>query len=225
MFPSDCAASFTEQLKREVIVKTLNSMTQAGLSPVRSGNISVREEGGMLITPTGMAAHELDYNDIVLCSLDGQTPEGARRPSSEWLFHAALYASRPEINAVVHCHSRFATILAAARLKIPAFHYMVAVAGGKEIPLAPYALFGSDALATHVTGTLQGVNACLLANHGQIAVGCSLQQAHELAVEVEELAAQYYHVRLLDQVHLLDDAQMDEVLEKFGSYGQGTGRG
>lgn len=206
-------------LRREIIATALE-MNRSGLSPGRSGNVSARFGDGMLITPTGMAYDRLTPEDIVLVEANGATMGGQRKPSSEWHFHLACYAARPDCNAVVHTHSMHATVLAAAHKPIPPFHYMVAVAGGSDIPCVPYATFGTEALARHVAGGIEERNACLMANHGQIAIGASLESALELAFEVEALAEQYYKVLLLDAVHLLPEEEMTLMIEKFKSYGQ-----
>ena len=205
---------------RAEIVETARRMKSSGLSHGRSGNVSARHDGGMLITPSGTPYETLTPEDIVSVDGSGQSDPDAGKPSSEWRFHLAAYQARPDAGAVVHCHSRAATALACAHRPIPAFHYMVAVAGGTDIPLAPYATFGTPELAAHVAKALATRKACLMANHGQIATGASLEAALELAGEVENLAAQYLEVLKLGEVHLLDDAQMNEVLEKFKSYGQ-----
>jgi L-fuculose-phosphate aldolase len=203
---------------RAQVVETAKRMSASGLSHGRSGNVSARWEGGMLITPSGAAYDTLTPEDIVYMDAHG-TPSGGK-PSSEWRFHQAAYEARPEAGAVVHCHSRSATALACAHRPIPAFHYMVAVAGGTDIPLAPYATFGTAELAAHVADALQDRKACLLANHGQIAVGTDLEAALELAGEVENLAAKYLEVLKLGEPNLLDDAAMAEVLDKFETYGK-----
>ncbi len=167
-----------------------------------------------------MAYDRLQPEDIVALDHSGRIRHGRRRPSSEWRLHRDIYAARPDLHAIIHCHSPAATALACARREIPAFHYMVAVAGGRNIRCAPYALYGTQALSDHAVAALDGRRACLLANHGQISCGTSLEQAHEIAAEVEALATQYMALLQLGEVHLLDDAQMDEVLEKFKSYGQ-----
>ncbi len=174
----------------------------------------------MLITPTGMAYGALTDADIVFVDADGTLFKAGRAPSSEWHFHAAIYRKKPEAQAIVHCHSPSATALACARKAIPAFHYMVAVAGGRDIPLAPYATFGTPDLASAIVKTLENRRACLLANHGQVAFGETLEAALDLAREVEALAAQYITVLQLGAVHILDDAEMDRVLAKFETYGQ-----
>lgn len=195
-------------------------MSESGLSPGRSGNVSARIEGGMLITPSGKAYNIMEPDDIVAVGSDGTPRPGSLKPSSEWRFHLKIYEVRPDVRAIVHCHSLNATALACTHRPIPAFHYMVAVAGGKDIPLAPYATFGTPELAANIAAVLTDRKACLLANHGQIATGTSLAAALELAHEIETLAAQYIKVLGLGETHLLDDEEMDRVLARFRSYGQ-----
>jgi L-fuculose-phosphate aldolase len=205
---------------RAAVVDTARRMSASGLSHGRSGNVSARFADGMLITPSGMAYDTMTPDDVVFVAGDGTARAGGGKPSSEWRFHLAAYGARAEAGAVVHCHSRHATALACAHRPIPAFHYMVAVAGGADIPLAPYATFGTPELAAHVAEALAARKACLMANHGQIATGASLDAALKLAGEVEMLAAQYLEVLALGEVHLLDDAEMQRVLERFKSYGK-----
>ena len=205
---------------RQAIIATARTMSSRGLSPGRSGNVSARMGGGMLITPSGMAYDVIEPNDIVHMTADGTIVDKNRKPSSEWRFHLAAYRQRPEMQAIVHTHSMHATVLACAHKSIPAFHYMVAAAGGREIPLVPYATFGTDALSLHVALGVSKHNACLMANHGQIAMGATLASALELAADVEVLAEQYWKVLMLGTAKLLPDAEMDLVIEKFKSYGQ-----
>lgn len=210
-----------ERLARQEVIDTALSMSRSGLSPGRSGNVSRRFGGGMLITPTGMAYESLQPADVVYVAPDGTVVEGSRRPSSEWHFHLAAYAARSDLAAVVHTHSMHAVVLACARKPIPAFHYMVAIAGSDRIPCVPYETFGTEALAKHVAAGLAQANACLMANHGQIAMGVSLAAALELATEVETLAEQYYKVLTLGgRANLLSAEEMAVVLEKFKGYGQ-----
>ncbi|MCB1547448.1 MAG: class II aldolase/adducin family protein [Hyphomicrobiaceae bacterium] len=209
-----------ENFARSRVIETALAMSRSGLSPGRSGNVSCRWQDGMLITPTGMAYDSLLPEDIVRLDGDGGIVSGRRRPSSEWRFHLAAYEARPDMAAVVHTHSLHATVLAAAHRPIPAFHYMVAVAGGSDIPLVPYATFGTEELAGHVARGLAERRACLMANHGQIAMGGDLDAALELAQEVETLAEQYCKVQLLGEVRLLDADEMARVLERFKTYGQ-----
>lgn len=205
---------------RQQIIDTARIMSDEGLSPGTSGNVSARWNDGMLITPTGMAYGDLIPEDIVFMDQKGEATEGARKPSSEWRFHFSAYGARGDAHAIVHTHSRYATALACCRKPIPAFHYMVAAAGGNDIPVAGYATFGTDGLADSVASALEGRRACLMANHGVIACGADLDAALGLAREVESLAAQYVAALEVGEPHILDDAEMARVLERFRSYGQ-----
>lgn len=207
------------QLAKSVIA-TAQAMSRSGLSAGRSGNVSARDGERVLITPTGMAYEGLETEDIVSMALDGSVPPGSRKPSSEWHFHAAIYAARPDIGGIVHTHSNAATALACREEGIPAFHYMVAAAGGVDIRCAPYATFGTEALAHSAVTALEDRKACILSHHGVIACGATLEKAYELAWEVETLADQYIRARSLGDVPLLSHDEMLLVLEKFKSYGQ-----
>ncbi len=218
------AKKISEKSLRKAIIETALTMSDCGLSPGRSGNVSARFKDGMLITPTGMGYHELEADDVVFVASDGSVAPKQRKPSSEWRFHLAAYHARSDRNAVVHTHSLHATVLSCVKKPIPAFHYMVAIAGGNDIPCVPYATFGTDELARHVARGLKERDACLMASHGQIAIGENLESALELAFEVETLAEQYYKVLLLGELNVSSDilsgADMDEMVEKFKSYGQ-----
>ena len=205
---------------RAAVIGTARAMSESGLSPGRSGNVSARFADGMLITPTGLAYADIRPKDIVYVAADGTVPGRQRRPSSEWQFHLAAYTARPDMAAVVHTHSLHAVVLACAGRPIPAFHYMVAVAGGADIPLVPYATFGSAELATHVAEGLADRRACLIAHHGAIALGETPAQALELAHEVEVLAEQYVKLLTLGKPALLSEAEMAVVIERFKTYGQ-----
>lgn len=214
-------AKSSELKARRGVIETALAMSRSGLSPGRSGNVSCRWDGGMLITPTGMAYDEIRPRDIVFVDAKGDVPaKKSRKPSSEWRFHLAAYQARPDMNAVVHTHSLHATALACARKPIPAFHYMVAIAGGTDIPLVPYDTYGTKELARHVAKGLFHRDACLMANHGQIAIARTLPAALELAREVETLAEQYCKVLALGKAHILPDEEMARVLKRFKSYGQ-----
>jgi len=213
-----------EAWARQQVIDTAIAMSTSGLSPGRSGNVSCRWETGMLITPSGMHYEDLLPDDIVYVGAGGEVLPDTRKPSSEWRFHQAVYDTRDDAHAMVHTHSLNATALACAHRMVPAFHYMVAAAGGKDIPLVPYATFGTRQLSDHVTVGLRDRNACLMANHGQVAVGPSLEAALELAHEVETICAQYVKVLQLGEVRLLDDTEMDEVLSRFKTYGQNAGQ-
>jgi L-ribulose-5-phosphate 4-epimerase len=210
-----------ERDARRGVIRTALAMSRSGLSPGRSGNVSCRWKSGMLITPTGMAYDEIGVRDIVYVDGKGAVPDKkSRKPSSEWRFHLAAYRARPDMNAVVHTHSLHATVLACAGKSIPAFHYMVAVAGGSDIPLVAYDTFGTKELANLVAEGLRERNACLMANHGQIALGLTLDAALELAREVEVLATQYCKVLALGEPIVLAADEMARVLKRFKNYGQ-----
>ena len=205
-------------LRREMIA-TARRMNASGLNQGTSGNLGQRVEGGFLVTPTGMDYDALQPEDIVFMRFDG-THEGRRAPSSEWRFHRDILAARPEVGAVLHAHSMHCTTLACVRRSIPAFHYMVAVAGGDSIRCAPYATFGTQELSDVALEALKGRKACLLANHGMLAVGADLAGAFKLAVEVETLAGMYWRALQVGEPVLLDAREMGVVLEKFRAYGQ-----
>ena len=205
---------------RRQLIDTALRMNALGINQGSSGNVSLRHGDSFLITPTGMSYDSLEPADIVQMSLQGTPAADQRKPSSEWLFHRDIYQQRPEFGAIVHVHSTAATALACLREPIPAFHYMVAAAGGKDIRCADYALFGTQELSNTVLIALQQRRACLMANHGLIACGDDLAAALALAVEVEQLAAQYLTARSVAEPIILGDAQMDEVINKFAGYGQ-----
>ena len=204
---------------RAAIIATAIQMNERRINCGTSGNVSARTETGYLITPSGLPYESMRPEDIVAVTLGGAVT-GPRLPSSEWRFHRDIYVDRPDAGAIVHAHSSFATSLACLGRGIPAFHYMVAVAGGKDIRCAPYATFGTQELSDGALVALSGRRACLLANHGMIAVDASLEAALALAIEVEALAEQYWRTLQIGAPNLLSDAEMNIVLEKFKSYGQ-----
>ncbi|MFH1658265.1 MAG: class II aldolase/adducin family protein [Pseudomonadota bacterium] len=204
---------------RSELIAAARAMQPAGLNRSTAGNVSVRSGDGFYITPTGMAYASLIEDDIPLMALDG-SHVGRRKPSSEWRFHRDLYASRPEVGAVLHAHSPFAVSLACLRLDIPPFHYMIARFGGDTIRCAEYSIFGSESLSTVAMAAMAGRRACLLANHGMLVAGRDLDEALALAIELEELCEQYWRACQLGQPVLLSAEEMAAVLEKFSSYGQ-----
>lgn len=205
---------------REQLLHYARTLSSSGLSVGKSGNISVRTQNGFLITPSGVDYQSLSADDMVLLDESGTVQCGVLSPSSEWHVHRDLYKARPQAQAVVHAHPTYCTALACTGRAIPSFHYMVAIAGGTDIPIAPYALFGSELLSSAIVTTLQQRSACLLANHGMIALGSNLKNAFQLALEVENLAKQYTIALQLGDIQLLSEQQMKEVLETFQSYGQ-----
>lgn len=213
----------TPEARAARVIATAIAMNDRGINTGMSGNVSIRSGDGMLITPSSVAYETLVEADIVAMEADG-TWSGAegRRPSSEWRFHLDVYAARPDVRAIVHCHPTAATAIAAHGRGIGPFHYMVGVAGGRDIRCAPYATFGTAELSAHVVDALVDRRACLMANHGIIAVGADLRQALDLAVEVEVLAAQYLAALAIGEPQELTPDQMDEVLDKMNS-GPGYG--
>jgi L-fuculose-phosphate aldolase len=212
---------------RRAVIDTARAMNDAGINVNKAGNVSVRctrgRHDGVLITPTGLGYFGLQPADLVFLRLADGAATGGRAPSSEWRFHLDIHRARPELLAIVHTHSPSATALACHGRGIPPFHYMVAAAGGTDIRCAPYATFGTQALSDHALAALDGRKACLLANHGMIAVGPSLAAALALAVEVETLAEMYWRALQIGDPVPLPDAEMEVVLESFRSYGQVPG--
>ncbi|TWB75353.1 L-fuculose 1-phosphate aldolase [Nitrospirillum amazonense] len=208
-----------DQALRQAVIATAQAMNTLGINQGKSGNVSARCDGGFLVTPSGVPYEALTPDAIVFMDLQGRY-RGTMVPSSEWRMHLAIYQERPQAGAVVHTHSTFCTALACLREPIPAFHYMVAVAGGTRIEVADYATFGTAALSDAMMAALGSRRACLLANHGMIAFGADLRRALDLAVEVESLARQYWHARMMGTPVILDDEEMAEVLRRFATYGR-----
>src|ERR1700742_5128714 len=204
--------------KRQSIIDACLRMNQVGINQGTSGNISLRHEDGMLITPTSVPYGEMKPEQIVYMGLDGSF-DPAQRPSSEWRFHLDILRARPDVNAVVHAHPIYCTILAIMGLEIPPIHYMVACAGGDTIRCAPYATFGTQELSAHAVKALDGRLACLLEHHGMIAVGSSLAKAMWLAVEVETLARQYHGCLQIGEPPLLPKDEIERVRVKMAGYG------
>lgn len=206
---------------RRKIIETATAMNALNINVGKSGNVSARAPAtpNFYITPTGIPYSQTQPEHIVSMALDGSF-EGTNLPSSEWRFHRDIYLKRPEVQAIVHTHSSYATSLACLGRDIPAFHYMIAAAGGADIRCAPYATFGTQALSDFALDALKGRNACLLAQHGVIALGSSLEKALGLAVEVENLARMYWQALQVGKPAILSDAEMATVLDKFTTYGQ-----
>ena len=210
------------QALRQQLIETARRMNASGLNQGTSGNLSVRCGDGFLITPSGMDYAGLTERDIVLMDLQGNH-EGVRKPSSEWRFHAAVYQHRSEAGAVLHAHPVNCSVLACMNKGIPAFHYMVAVAGGRDIRCGDYATFGSAELSDAVIRALEGRKACLMANHGLTCFDTDLPRALALAIEVEHLARVYCRILSIGEAEVIPDAEMDVVLQKFSHYGKQDG--
>jgi L-fuculose-phosphate aldolase len=204
--------------KRQSIIDACLRMNVLGINQGTSGNISLRHGDGMLVTPTSTHYEAMKPEQIVYMHLDGNH-DPAQRPSSEWRFHRDILKARPEVQAVVHAHPPYSTMLAIMGTEIPPVHYMVAVAGGDTIRCAPYATFGTQELSEHAVRALEGRLACLLAHHGMIAVGPSLPKAMWLAVEVETLARQYHGCLQIGTPPLLSKEEIEKVRVRMAGYG------
>lgn len=204
---------------RQQLIDACLAMNRLGINQGKAGNVSLRAGDGLLITPSGVAYESMEPGDIVFLDANG-APEKGANPSSEWRFHYEILRARPDVNAVLHAHSSYCTTLACLGRDIPAFHYMVAVAGGDSIRCAPYATFGTQALSDSALAALQGRKACLLANHGMICIDRDLDSVLALAVEVETLARQYCQALQIGDPVILPKDEMARVLEKFRTYGK-----
>jgi L-fuculose-phosphate aldolase len=204
--------------KRQSIIDACLRMNTLGINQGTSGNISLRHGEGMLVTPTSTPYEAMQPEHIVYMHLDGNH-DPAQRPSSEWRFHRDILKARPEVQAIVHAHPPYSTMLAIMGMEIPPVHYMVAVAGGDTIRCAPYATFGTQELSEHAARALEGRTACLLAHHGMIAVGPSLPKALWLAVEVETLARQYHGCLQIGTPPLLSKEEIERVRLRMAGYG------
>ena len=210
---------------REEIIKFAQKLNSTNLSPLRSGNISLKaqnnNEEGFLITPSGKKYDSLKADDIVFVSLEGKYEEKGLKPSSEWRFHKDIYLKKADAKAVVHAHSPHATAVSAHNKDIPAFHYMIALAGGDNIKCAKYATFGTQELSDNIIEALENRKACLMSNHGQVAYGDNLNSAFELAEEVENICHQYINAIKLGEPKILSSSEMDVILEKVKNYKKG----
>lgn len=206
---------------RQKIIDLCLEMNASGLNQGTSGNISAVHNDKMLITPSGITYADLYPEDLVSCDLNQQVPvwEGVLNPSSEWHFHRAILQSDRKYHAVIHTHSTFATVLSMSRQEIPACHYMVAAFGGSNVRCADYQTFGTPELSDRVLKAMRGRSACLMANHGMVVAGSSLDKAMWGAIELETLARQYYHAQLLGNTTILSDDEIAVVLDKFSHYG------
>jgi len=206
-------------MSHEALFNSALALQASGLNQGTSGNASVRYGEGFLVTPSGMPPNDMNASSMVEMNMRGEAISPGK-PSSEWRFHRDIYQARPEVGAVIHTHSMFATTLACLRKDIPPFHYMIAVAGGETIRCADYALFGTQALSDHAIKALNDRHACLLANHGMITVGKTLSQALYIAKEVETLCEQYWRALQIGDPNVLSAQEMQDVFEQFKGYGK-----
>ena len=202
----------------EQVIKYAKMLNFKNLSALRSGNISVRYKNGFLITPSGVKYSQLETEDVVFVSLDGKFESLKQKPSSEWRIHKDIYVNKKEANAVVHAHSTHATAVSAHGKSIPAFHYMVALAGGDDIKCAEYATFGTEELSKNILDALDKRKACLMSNHGQVVFDTNLEKAFELAEEIENICHQYINTLKIGIPKILSNNEMKKVLEKVKDY-------
>ena len=202
------------------LVTAARRLVAIGLSPATSGNLSARVGEGYLVTPSGVGYDTLHPDDLVVMGYDWTHGGGQRTPSSEWRIHRDIYLKHAEAQAVIHLHSPFATTLACLRRGIPSFHYEVAFAGGEDIRCGDYATFGTQELSNAVLAALDGRRACLIANHGALVFGESVEQAALLAERLEFLARTYWQALQAGEPVLLDPVEMARVAERFRSYGK-----
>ena len=207
------------------VIKYSKKLNITNLSALRSGNISVRarEKGveGFYITPSGMKYSSLNIKDIVFVSLKGIFDKKKNKPSSEWRFHQDIYLSKIDAKAIVHAHSTCATAVSSHQKNIPAFHYMIGVAGGEDLKCTKYATFGTKQLSKNIIKALKNRSACLIANHGQVAFSSNLEKAFELAQEVENICHQYINALRIGIPKILSKKEMKIVLGKFKNYKKG----
>ena len=206
---------------RSEVIKYAKMLNSRKLSALRSGNISARFQDGFLITPSGAKYSSLKNKDIVFVSLKGEFDEKKGIPSSEWRFHQDIYLNKKEAKAIVHAHSNCATAISTHGKGIPAFHYMVAMAGGNDIKCAKYATYGTRELSKNIIKALKQRKACLIGNHGQIAFSENLSKAFELAEEVENLSNQYIKALKIGKPKILSSKEMNKVLSKAKNYKRG----
>ena len=205
-------------IEAEQVIKYAKMLNVKNLSALRSGNISVRYKNGFLITPSGIKYSQLKSEDVVFVSLDGKFEEKKTKPSSEWRFHKDIYLNKKEANAIVHAHSTHATAVSTHGKSIPAFHYMVALAGGNDIKCADYATFGTEELSQNIIKALEDRKACLMSNHGQVAFEKNLSKAFELAQEIENICQQYINALKIGNPKILSDDEMIKILEQIKNY-------
>jgi len=206
---------------RAEVIKYAKMLNTKMLSALRSGNISARYKDGFLITPSGAKYASLKNKDIVFVTLKGKFDKKKGIPSSEWRFHQDVYLNKNEAKAIVHAHSNYATAISTHGKGIPAFHYMVAMAGGNDIKCAKYATYGTRKLSKNIIKALKERKACLIGNHGQIAFSENLSKAFELAEEVENLSNQYIKALKIGKPKILSSKEMNKVLSKAKNYKKG----
>ncbi|MDD5058324.1 MAG: class II aldolase/adducin family protein [Sideroxydans sp.] len=207
----------TEKILRQQLFDTSRRLVELGLNRGSSGNASVRYGDGMLITPSALPVSDMTTESMVRMDLNGNVLQGGK-PSSEWRFHRDIFAARPEIDAIIHTHSIYATTIACLRKDVPPVHYHIAITGGDTIRCTPYSVFGEQILSDHALEALRERKACLLGNHGMIALGTDLADALAVAVEVEFVCEIYWRTLQAGEPQILTPQQMHEVKQKFVEY-------
>lgn len=195
---------------REILDERLTQRT--------SGNVSCRvDDGRVAISPSGVPYHDIEPADVPIVNLEGELVEGDLVPSSETPMHTEVYRRRDDVGGIVHTHSPYATTFASIGRTIPAAHYLMAFAG-KEVRTAEYGRNGTADLGGKAASTLGDDNAVLLRNHGVLAVGPMLDEAHNVAARVEYCARIYYQASQLGEPEILDDEEMDDLIDYFQDY-------
>lgn len=214
----------TELNIRKAIIEQCLFMNSSGLNQGTSGNISVRHGDRMLITPSSIPYADITPDMIASMPIDGEygTWDGPKNPSSEWRFHLDLLKAKPDLNSVVHTHAPYSTILAMAHKPIPACHYMIAAFGGNDVKVCDFAPYGTKELSEHVLVAMRDRTACLMANHGMVAMGETLDKAMWRAIELETIAKQYYHALLIGGPVILSDEIVADTIRRFSTYGLQT---
>lgn len=204
-------------LNQKKIIKSSKELEEKNLNIGSEGNVSIRSEKGFYISPSALHPNKLKISDIPYISFEGKQI-GGKKPSSEWMMHLLIYRERSDIKAITHSHSMWSTSLSCLRKKIPSFHYMVAEFGGNDIKCSKYATFGTNLLAKNVLLALNERKGCLMANHGQLTTGKSIEESISLCESLEKLSKQYFLCKLAGQVKLLNKKEMKEVIHLFSNY-------
>lgn len=214
----------TERSLRQQVITTCCRLDALGLNQGTSGNVSVRcgadPADGFFLTPTSLPYDRMVPEDLVHVGLDGQCT-GPRRPSSELPFHLEIMRTRPDATAIMHTHSLHATAVSCLRREIPAVHYLVGLFGGTTLRCADYATFGTPELSANLLRALAGRRGAIMANHGLVVLGSSLEQALSLTLEAETLAKIYLQTLSAGTPVILSEADMAAVNEKFRAFGYG----
>ena len=210
--------------KSTYLINTALQLQNMGLNHGATGNCSCRDGDTYLITPSGVETKDLSDDKVVRMNFTGDIVDSASnlKPSSEWRFHQDIMSERKEVGAVIHTHSVYASAISLFGEELPPFHYMIAVAGGDSVRCAPYAMFGTQELSDNIIGALIDRKACLIANHGLVALGDNLKEALQIAEEIEHLCQLYIEARKLGEPNLLSKKQMSEVIDRFQTYSRWT---